>query len=239
MRLAFISDIHGNAHALEAVLKDIETRNIDKLFVLGDISYRGLDPQRSVDMVRELDAEVIKGNADEWLVRGVRQGEVPDKVIEGMNLERDWAFSKMTSDAINYLKELPEEINAEYYGVKIHGFHAAPTDLFEVVLPSEPDKLIKERLMTNEAAHIYVYGHIHKPYIRHIDGKVIINTGSVGLPFDGLAKPSYVIVAIEEDGIESSIIRPSFDLRELIEEVKTSDYPNKELLGKLLINASI
>ncbi|WP_085506165.1 metallophosphoesterase family protein [Thalassobacillus devorans] len=80
MRLAFLSDIHGNARALEAVLENIDNRNVDQLFVLGDIAYRGLEPERPVELVRGLDAQVIKGNADEWIVRGVQEGEVPDKV---------------------------------------------------------------------------------------------------------------------------------------------------------------
>ncbi|MFC7062215.1 metallophosphoesterase family protein [Halobacillus seohaensis] len=239
MRLAFISDIHGNARALEAVLEDIEKRNIDQLFVLGDISYRGLEPQRSVEMVRKLDAKVIKGNADEWVVRGVQEGEVPDEVIEGMNDEKDWSTSKMTGESVRYLNDLPKEINEEFEGVNIHGFHATPGNLFEVVLPTETEESMKEHLMVNKMADIYVYGHIHKPYIRHIDGKVVINTGSVGLPFDGLAQPSYAIVDIEDSGVQTSIVRTNYDLERLVEDVKASDYPQKDLLSKLLMNASV
>ena len=78
MKLAFISDIHGNATALDAVLQDIKNKNVDKVYVLGDICYRGLEPQRSLELVQSLHTDVIKGNADEWVVRGVQQGEVPD-----------------------------------------------------------------------------------------------------------------------------------------------------------------
>lgn len=88
MRLAFIADIHGNARALQSVLEDIEKRKVDQLFVLGDLSYRGLEPQKCVEMIQKLDANVIKGNADEWIVRGVQEGEVPDDVIEDMNEEK-------------------------------------------------------------------------------------------------------------------------------------------------------
>ncbi|MBT2686218.1 metallophosphoesterase [Bacillus sp. ISL-37] len=72
MKLAFIFDIHGNAKALEAVLEDIKARNVNKTYVLGDICYRGPEPQRSLNLVRELNSEVIKGNANEWVVRGVQ-----------------------------------------------------------------------------------------------------------------------------------------------------------------------
>ncbi|MCP3030062.1 metallophosphatase family protein [Halobacillus sp. A1] len=239
MRLAFISDIHGNARALESVLNDIEKRKIDQLFVLGDISYRGLDPERSVEMVRQLKANVIKGNADEWIVRGVQEGEAAEDAIEGMNEEKEWSSSNMSQDSVQYLKDLPEEINEEYEGVNIHAFHATPKDLFEVVKPTETDEDMTERLMANEVADIYIYGHIHTPYIRHIGGKIVINTGSVGLPFDGLAQPSYAIVDIEDGGVQTSIVRTNYDLEELVEDINSSDYPNKDLLRKLLMNASV
>ncbi|WP_173917379.1 metallophosphoesterase [Halobacillus sp. Marseille-Q1614] len=238
MRLAFISDIHGNAQALEAVLADLKKREIDRLFVLGDLAFRGLEPERSVQMVRELDAKVIKGNADEWVVRGVQHGEVPDEVIDDMNEEKEWTTNNMSSESVYYLDQLPSEINEDYEGVHIHGFHAAPDDLFEVVQPSSTKETMKEKLMKNDKADIYIYGHIHKPYVRHIDGKIIINTGSVGLPFDGLAQPSYAMVDIEEEGVQVSIIRTSYDLEETVEDVKSSDYPQKKLLSNLLMNAS-
>ena len=78
LKLAFISDIHGNAVALDAVLKDMKEKNVEKVFVLGDLCYRGTEPKRSLELVKSLNCDVIKGNADEWVVRGVREGEVPD-----------------------------------------------------------------------------------------------------------------------------------------------------------------
>ena len=74
MKMAFISDIHGNANALDAVLEDIKNRQVEKVYCLGDIAYRGPEPQRSVELIRSLDTFVIKGNADEWVVRGVQAG---------------------------------------------------------------------------------------------------------------------------------------------------------------------
>jgi len=88
-------------------------------------------------------------------------------------------------------------------------------------------------------ADIFIYGHIHKPYVRFIDGKCIINTGSVGLPFDGSNKASYTIVEIEENNIGASIIRVSYDVNKVIKQFKESDYPNKELMINILNNASV
>lgn len=72
--------------------------------------------------------------------------------------------------------------------MKIHAFHATPESLFEVVLPHVEDEVLQEKIISKTDADIYVYVHIHKPYIRYIQGKIVMNIGSVGLPFDGMTK---------------------------------------------------
>src|SRR5690625_349189 len=238
MKLAFISDIHGNAIALDAVLNDIKQRNVDEIFVLGDICYRGPEPQRSLDIVRSLNVDVIKGSADEWVVRGIEEGEVPEDVYSMMDKERDWTVSKLNDESIKFLKELPTELNLEFESIKIHAFHATPTSLFDVVPPDESDEKLMESILMNEA-DIYIYGHIHKPYVRFITGKCIVNTGSVGLPFDGLSRSSYAIVEIEDENIQASIVRVSYEVNKVIIQFDESDYPNNELMINMLKNSRV
>jgi len=236
MKLAFISDIHGNANALDAVLADIKEKNIDKIYVLGDLCYRGPEPQRSLDLVRSLNTEVIKGNADEWVVRGVKQGEVPEQALEMMNKERNWICSQLTEESIDYLRNLPIELTIEQSGLRIHAFHATPESLFEVVLPSENEETLSSKLMSNEA-DLFIYAHIHRPYIRYINGKCIMNIGSVGLPFDGVKRASYAIVDISEESFQTSIVRVAYDINQTIDQFQNSDYPNKGQLIEILRNA--
>lgn len=100
MRVAFIADIHGNGVALDAVLEDIEKRKVDRIAVLGDITFRGPEPKRVLERVRGLPADVIKGNADEWTVRGVRPGEVPEAARGMMNRERRWTAAQLDEEAL-------------------------------------------------------------------------------------------------------------------------------------------
>ncbi|MCK1993418.1 metallophosphoesterase family protein [Peribacillus muralis] len=239
MKLAFISDIHGNAIALEAVLANINKHAVDKIYVLGDICFRGPEPKRSLDLVRSLETDVIKGNADEWIVRGIIKDEVPVQVYETMSSEVNWTRSKLNAEDQKYLKSLPTCLNIEHENSKIHAFHATPDDLFEVVLPSEIDEIIKEKLMKNSSADIFIYAHIHKPYIRYIDGKCIINIGSVGLPFDGLRKSSYALLNIEKDSFQTSIIRVDYDVQEVIQQFQTLDYPNGELMTSIMLSGKV
>ncbi|MBM7570446.1 YfcE family phosphodiesterase [Aquibacillus albus] len=237
MKIAFISDIHGNANALEAVLEDINKKKVDKILVLGDIAYRGPEPKRSIEMVQQLHTTVIKGNADEWVVRGVKEGEVPDHALELMNQERDWIISRISDTDIDYLENLPTELTFEEQGVTFHAFHATPTSLFDVVLPNADDNELESKLMAEKAAHIYLYGHIHKSYIRNVNGKTVVNLGSVGLPFDGITKASYAIVNINDGHVSTSIERVSYDYEKTIEKYKEVNYPNIDMMKNIIQNA--
>jgi putative phosphoesterase len=239
MKVAFISDIHGNALALESVLEDIHKKNVDKIYVLGDLCYRGPEPKRSLELVHSLNTEVIKGNADEWVVRGVRQGEVPEKVLELMNTERDWTVTQLEPSDIKYLENLPTQIQYEDHGVVVNAFHATPNSLFDVVPPAADDEVLQTTLMKSNDAQIYIYAHIHKPYIRYLNGKVVMNIGSVGLPFDGLTKSSYGLVEIEEGSLRTSIERVDFDVERVVELYKEVNYPNAEMMTRIVRNAKV
>lgn len=239
MKAAFISDIHGNAIALEAVLEDIKHQQVDKIFVLGDLCYRGPEPKRSLDLVRSLQTDVIKGNADEWVVRGVREGEVPDKALALMNTEREWIVSQLDQQDLDYLSHLPTSIHTEIEGVAVHAFHATPTSLFDIVQPHAEDVVIEDTLMSTENAGLYVYAHIHKPYIRNVNGKTLMNIGSVGLPFDGIAKASYGLVEVEGGNVMTSIRRVNLDHNQVAAKYQEVGYPNAEMMMNIVRNGRI
>lgn len=229
MSIAYISDIHGNATALEAVLEDIKQQNIDQIVVLGDLCFRGPEPKKSLDLIRELDAPVIKGNADAWVTRGIRIGEVPEKVIKMMREEQEWTCTQLTDDDMSYLRELPEQVTESIGDKKVYGFHATPDSLFEVVKPDSSDEDLRKAIMEKEEADIYLYGHIHIPYVRYIDGKTVANLGSVGLPFDEDPRASYLIV--NEEG--PKIRKVSYDIDQAVQKLYDHDYPQPDLVANV------
>lgn len=236
MKLAFISDIHGNAVALEAVLADIAEKRVDQIVVLGDICYRGPQPKEALQLIRTLDTAVIKGNADEWLVRGVQQGEVPEQALSIMQQEREWCLERLEAKDLQYLQSLPTEWKLEERGLpSIHAFHATPTNLFEIVLPERKKEDLQEKLMSAQpAAELYLYAHIHLPYVRYFGGKCVANLGSVGLPFDGLAKSSYALVELEEQRFRVTIERVAYDIEQVVQQYKEVDYPNQEVMQRVI-----
>src|SRR4051794_17432553 len=106
MKLAFLSDIHGNATALEAVLNELNQQEIDKIYILGDLCFRGPEPKRVLEIISGLsNVEVIKGNADEWLTNGFREGEFSEDALAVLNEERNWTLQRLTEEDLTYLKE--------------------------------------------------------------------------------------------------------------------------------------
>jgi predicted phosphodiesterase len=156
-----------------------------------------------------------------------------------MNHERQWIVEQLEPSDIDYLESLPTQLNLTIEDVEISAFHATPTSLFDIVLPNVDDNQIETSLMQAQDAQVFVYAHIHKPYIRYINGKVIINIGSVGLPFDGLAKASYGLVEVEDGNIKTSIRRVNYNLESVVELYHEVHYPNAEMMSKVIRTAKI
>ena len=186
MKIAIISDIHGNLEALKVVLNDIKERGIDKIYCLGDIIAKGSHQQECCDLVRKNCEKVIKGNCDEYFTSDIDL----TKKSEGEAKRIKWNKSKINEETANYLRNLP--FCHEFYmsGRLIRLLHAHPerTDkfagsidklerLYELFLPSK-------NTISNEKADVIIYGHIHTPYMQRIYNRMIVNVGSVGNAVD-------------------------------------------------------
>jgi predicted phosphodiesterase len=238
LKIAFIADIHGNAVALDAVLADIEQRKADRIIVLGDLAYRGPEPKQAIDLIRGLQTDVIKGNADEWTVRGVLPGEVPDKAIAMMNKERDWTVERLNEEDLNYLRRLPTDIELELTDkVRVYAYHATPDSLFDVVLPDTDSIRLQSLMMNKVSSNLFICAHVHLPYVRYIGGKCLVNTGSVGLPFDGLPQASYAMVEAEQNRFRVTIERVSYDVNRVVQQYRNGNYPNQELMIQVVEKA--
>jgi putative phosphoesterase len=238
MKIAFISDIHGNAVALNAVLQDIDSKQVDQVVILGDLIFRGPEPRLVIDRLRSPNMQVIKGNTDEWIVCGIKKGEVSDQEFEIMNVERDWTAMQLSKDDLDYLQRLQHEIHINLTDeILIHAFHATPINLFDIVLPDAGLDVMSSKIMMNKQASIYVYAHNHLPFVRFIAGKCIINTGGVGYTFDGVTKPSYAIVEAIGNQYRVSLERINYDIEVAVERYYSVNYPNAKLMSHVIREA--
>ncbi|KGK87123.1 serine/threonine protein phosphatase [Desulfosporosinus sp. HMP52] len=223
-RIAIISDIHGNLPALEAVLKDIESKSIRRIFCLGDIAGKGPSPTETVDLIKARTEIVIKGNWDCYLSE---QSGSP--VLK-------WHQDRLGIERLDYLRSLP--IYKEFYisGKLLRLCHASPNDLFHrVYLTSEINKRLKlfEATPTlNVEADIVGYGDIHSAHIDNFSGKTIFNVGSVGNPLD-ITQASYGIIEgnlgnRDEGSLAISLVRVPYNVELSVALAELTDMPEKQ-----------
>lgn len=227
MKVALFGDIHGNAHALEAVLEDIEKQQADKMIVLGDLVFKGPLPELCVKRIQQLDTDVIQGNIDEMVgLNHIQDGFAKSPEHEAdLRKEMDWTRARLSEEEIEYLVRLPFEYEEELTPHhSLFCVHANPHNLLDIVLPGSNEQALVTMFRQTEAS-IVAYGHIHQPFVRFIDGKVLLNTGSVGLPFDGDPRASYAILEVDEEQLNVSFRRIKYDVDAAADAFKGSGHP--------------
>lgn len=231
MRLAVVTDVHGNLRALEAIIDDIGQRGIDRVVHGGDLALMGPRPEEVIDRIRELGWPGVVGNTDELLWRPdeqVRQCERAPK----LTLLLRWLFEAYAPDTrerlgeerLEWLRELPAELRVDELTI----VHATPGELWRAPMPDATDDELKAAYRTLEAGTV-VYGHIHRPFSRSIDAMVIANAGSAGMPWDGDHRASYLLV---DDG-QVEVIRVAYDIEAEARELRARDHPDAERLAEM------
>lgn len=184
--LALLYDVHGNLLALEAVLEDAHGAGADRYLLGGDYAVAGGWPRETVERLRELDADWIRGNADRWLVDA---SDAPEPMVAVIERAREALGEQLVAE----LAALPPtftEGNVLYC-------HGSPGSDMKSFLP-EPSDADAELLLGTEAKRV-VFGHTHLPFARTGPGDIeLVNPGSVGLPWDGDHRSAYALV--HDDG---------------------------------------
>jgi predicted phosphodiesterase len=185
MKVALISDIHGNIPALEAVYKSIMDKGISKIYNLGDTCYGPLWPEETVNFIIKNNIKSIMGNGDEDLIKYPLKNETVKYTI-----------SKLSENSINWIKVLPDIYKDE----KITLFHGSPNNKNKYFLESiineqiiiKSNNEIKRNIKNIETKFI-CFGHSHLERILKIDNQILINAGSVGLPAYSEDNPKHKI----------------------------------------------
>ncbi len=211
MRIALLSDIHGNYEALKAVLIDMEQLKpkVNNVVVLGDLVFKGAQPSECVRAIQELKCPVVQGNIDElvaknWIQPGFARDDAHAQVLQE---EIDWTRNQLSEEQLVYLAELPMVQRIDELGIHIRIVHATPQSVLDVMLPIAPEeawaRMFEPDKKDKKVPNVVAYGHIHLPFTRFISGKVVVNPGSIGLPFDGDWRAAYAIIDIEKDGVRA------------------------------------
>lgn len=197
MRVAILSDIHGNLTAFDAVLADIKQAAPDLVLHGGDLADGGSSPSEVIDQIRDLGWQGVIGNGDQMLCRPESLEEFASQSSAPPTLwtcVREMASATRTilgSERLSWLGELPMASALPEFAV----VHATPQSCWKTA-PANASNEVLCHIYGELERPVVVFGHVHIPSIRVLRGtpKLIVNTGSVGLPFDGDHRSSYLLL---------------------------------------------
>jgi predicted phosphodiesterase len=231
MRVAIVSDAHGNLVALEAVLRDLRDQSPDLVLHGGDLAVAGPRPAEVVDRIRELGWRGVLGNTDQvpW------NGDIEASIREGApKLRRwldtlfgrlgPWAAERLGRDRLAWLHALPPRIDQD----EIRLVHASPASLWRAPMPDAPGGALGETYGPL-GGRVAVYGHIHRPFVAETDRQVVANAGSAGLPWDGDPRAAYLLV----DGGVARVRRVPYDVEAARRDAQQAGFPLHDWLGEV------
>jgi putative phosphoesterase len=231
MRIAVVSDIHGNRSAFEAVLKDLQQASPDAVFHGGDLADAGSGSIEIVDHIRSLGWKGVAGNTDQMLAtpdsfesfasRSPRLAPLWDVIREMAATTREL----LGGERLAWLRSLPLTHIHESIAI----VHASPENPWVAPSLQASDEELHS-LYSSLGQPIVIYGHIHLPFVRTVSGLTVANSGSVGLPYDGDRRAGYLL--IDDSTIE--IRRVEYDLAKELKALRSSGIPHADWIARTL-----
>jgi predicted phosphodiesterase len=208
-------DIHGNLPALEAVFRDMQARDLNNLYCLGDLVGYGTFPNEVVALIRERNIPTLMGNYDQ----GVGNDSDDCGCAYKTDVERKrgelsiaWTNAHTSSDHKAFLRTLPAHIPLQLGDLKVLLVHGSPRKVNEYLFEERPNDYF-ECIMDVANADVLVCGHTHLPYHKVLpSGRQIVNAGSVGKPKDGDPRACYVVLTATGRDLQVEFIRVAYDV---------------------------
>ena len=236
MRLALISDIHGNEIALKAVLDDIADEGVGDLVFLGDVATLGPNPRAAIELLQSQNCPCIMGNHDEFLLTPqlVHKYTQAPEVISAI----DWCRDQLSSVDLEFIRTFRPKIELTIDGIKLLLFHGSPRSHMENLLATTSSETIDE-IFEGEDAEVMVGGHTHIQMLRQHQGRLIINAGSVGQPFKEfvagnppqlLSHAEYALIEIVRGNVAVLLKRIRLDQEKLLHSARASGSPLRSWL---------
>ncbi|GCE21457.1 metallophosphoesterase family protein [Dictyobacter kobayashii] len=234
MRLALISDIHGNNVALEAVLTAISTQNITRVICLGDVASTGPQPCEVIKRLREIGCPIVMGNMDAWLLQPEPK-EQPDLRRQRWQEMDLWCAAQLSSTDRAYLRSFQQSLTYPLADEKVlFCYHGSPRSYKERILPTTPEEEL-EQAFAGTRGDLMVGGHTHVQMFRRFRDILVLNPGSVGLamdrvsPISDIRQPAfaeYAIIECNRTSLQVELHRVAFDLQEFLRVMNSSGMPH-------------
>ena len=235
MRIALISDIHGNQVALEAVLEHIAHQHaaVDTLVIAGDLCLNGPRPREVLETLQALHCPVVQGNVDVDVIK-----QRPKKGTKKRDIV-DWTREQIGEVGLNYLDRLPtSHLVANPDGTDVLVVHANPLNQEDTIFPTASDKEL-ERLLGDVPATtgIVAFGHLHIAYRRQWRDLLLFDIGSCGLPRDEDHRASYGVLTWQDGVWQGEHHRVEYDVPRVVEQLRACGMPHIEKRIKILLEA--
>jgi len=178
VRLALLSDQHGNDVAFAAALADVERIGVDRVVCLGDVAQGGAQPAETLDRLKMLGAATVLGNADAFLLEV--PSDSPEPVTDRMLEIREWTLSRLGPSYVDQLRAFRDVIDLELDGHRIRCFHGSPRSFDDVLIP-EREGASLEPFLADDSIELLAGGHTHKQWTRRIGEALFVNPGRSAL----------------------------------------------------------
>lgn len=185
VRLALLSDQHGNDVAFRAALEDVERLGVEAVVCLGDVVQGGSEPAQTLDRLTALGCETVLGNADAFLLEVA--ADSPEPVTERQLEMREWTLSQLSSTQIDQIRSFAPAVRRDVEGVSLLLFHGSPRSYDDVLLPELGGETLDP--FVGHEADLLAGGHTHLQWTRRVEGALYVNPGSVGISYDRHADP--------------------------------------------------
>jgi len=235
MRVAVITDIHGNLPALEAVLAAIESIGVDETYCGGDLVGYGPRPNEVCALIKDLGIPTIYGNYDYAIGRDLTDCGCAYITPHDRDLGQqsvDWTLVHTNERSKAFMRELPFELRFAMGDQRVRLVHGSPRKVNEYLFEDKPESLYN-RLAASADCDVLVFGHTHKPWIHTYGGVQFVNCGSVGKPKDGNLRGAFAILELVNGRVEASIQRVPYDAESVARELEAVGLPG-ELAEKLV-----
>jgi putative phosphoesterase len=227
VRIAVVSDIHGNLTALEAVLADLRETAPDLIFHGGDLVQGGSNSAGVVDMIRDLGWPGVVGNTDELMFRPESLREFFGVAPIGDVIEEMATFERgaLGEERLEWLRGLPSKLVSDPMAL----VHASPESCWRGPMPEATDAEL-EKVYSPLGREVVVYGHVHRPLVRRVTGMTVVNAGSVSLSHDGDRRASYALL----DDVTPTIRRVEWDLDRELRSLASCGLPHADWVARML-----
>ena len=247
MRIALLSDIHGNPLALEAVLADIAAQGgVDIYWLLGDFASLGYDPVGVLERVTQLpNAFFLRGNHDRYTVTGERPGPTLEQAQDNPKLmpllltmaaNLAWTQGQIRASGWwDWLAQLPLELRLTLPdGTRLLGVHAAPgLDDGTGITPILSDGELRD-VLAPAGADLVIVGHTHVPLDRTVEQVRVVNLGSVSNPMKPRREASYAMLQADSAGYNVQMRYVEYDREAVVAELQRVKHPTVDFLTKFM-----